>query len=56
MDTAKRRRLNCVDVDWNSLPEELLLSILSYLDVRTWVERNGVSRDWRELATSVIDA
>jgi surface protein len=54
---GKRRRL---DPMWQSfvllLPEDLLLPILAYLDVKTLIEKKQVSRSWRVSCTEAIDA
>jgi surface protein len=43
-------------VEWQGLPEELIPSILAHYDVRTLIEKKQVSRNWRQLCTSVIHA
>jgi surface protein len=55
MDQAiKRRRLNPVSSP--SLPEELLPSILSHLDVVSLIQKKRVCRSWRDFCTVAIDA
>jgi surface protein len=57
MDKAKRRRFNAV-IERQSwlLPEDLLLPIFAYLDVKTLIEKKQVSRSWRVNCTAAIDA
>jgi surface protein len=51
-----QRRLNAVNIDWRSLPEELFPSILSHLDVKTLLEKKRVCSTWRHACTEAIDA
>jgi surface protein len=53
MDKGKRRRLNAV---YSLLPDDLLLPILSHLDVKTLIEKTQVCRSWRVHCTESIDA
>jgi hypothetical protein len=57
MDEAKQRRLNAVIKQQPFLlPEDLLLPILAYLDVKTLIEKKQVSRSRRVNYTAAIDA
>jgi surface protein len=58
MAEAKRRRLNpVIIIDRQSvLPDDLLLSILSHLNVKTLIENKRVCRTWRHTCTEAIDA
>jgi hypothetical protein len=49
--------MNAVIVEWQSLlPDELWLSVLSHLDVKTLIEKKRVCRSWRDTCTDAIDA
>jgi surface protein len=49
--------MNAVIAEWQSLlPDDLLLPILSHLDVKTLIEKKRVSRIWRDTCTDAIDA
>jgi surface protein len=52
-DGTKRRRLNPVH---SFLPDDLLLPIVSHLDVKTLIEKKQVCRNWRHACTEAIDA
>jgi hypothetical protein len=54
---ATPRPRNGVIMECQSLPlEDLVLPILSYLDVKTLIEKKQVCRSWRDTCTEAIDA
>jgi surface protein len=53
MDEAPPRQLNAV---LSLLPDDLLLPILSHLDVKTLIEKKEVCRSWRHTCTQAINA
>jgi surface protein len=57
MDQTKQQRpLDPVrPIEWRSLPEELLPSIMSHLDVKTLIEKKRVCSTWRYACTEAID-
>jgi hypothetical protein len=57
MDDAKRRRLDPVRISCHSLPEKLLPSILSHLDVKTLIQKKRVcSTWWHDTCKEAVDA
>jgi surface protein len=59
MDNAKKQRQgNPVNIEWQSdlLPDDLLLPLLSHLDVKTLIAKKQVCRSLRHACTEAIDA
>jgi hypothetical protein len=54
--SGSTNRNDAVVLEWGWLPQELIISILSYFDVWTLIQKKEVRRNRRQICTKIVDA